>query len=182
MTEKEKSLEAVAKPHGAPAAPRQIPVKCEKDVRSPAKPEGFAITSLYEKLRAVYSKTTVEHILHPCNDGAVSVPDGYAETKSDCGETMKIWLKLDRDRIRQTGFWTNGCAATIACGSMATELAKDESVAEAMSVDAREIADALINLPEGNFHCAVLAAQALRAALINCLDISREPWKKYYRK
>jgi nitrogen fixation NifU-like protein len=61
---------------------------------------------------------------------------------------------------------------------MATELAKGRSVAEAMSIGARQIADALVDLPEGNFHCADLAAQALRAALKNCLEISREPWKK----
>jgi nitrogen fixation NifU-like protein len=138
--------------------------------------------SLPEKLRTIYSETTTEHILHARNDGAVPNPDGYATCQSGCGETMKIWLKLDHDRIRQTGFWTNGCAVTIACGSMATELAKGKSVMEAISIDAREIADALDDLPEGNFHCATLAAQALRAALKNCLEISREPWKKFYRK
>jgi len=169
MNEKEKSLEEIAKPLGAPASRRQISEKCGQTV-------------LFEKLRTIYSKTTVEHILHPCNEGTVSTPDGYAGCRSDCGETIKIWLKLNHDRIQQTGFWTNGCAATIACGSMATELAKGRSVTDAMSVDAREIADALIDLPEGNFHCAVLAAQTLRAALIDCLKISREPWKKFYRK
>ena len=137
---------------------------------------------LLEKLLSTYSKTTTEYILHPRNDGAVQDPDGYANSRSGCGETMKIWLKLNRDRIRQTGFWTDGCAATIACGSMASELARGRSVAEAMSIDAREIADALIDLPEGNFHCADLAAQTLRAALKDCLAISREPWKKFYRK
>jgi len=139
--------------------------------------------SLIEKLRAVYSETTTEHILCPLNDRAVPESDGYACFKSVCGETMKIWLKLDHDRvIRHTGFWTDGCAATIACGSMATELAKGRLVTEALSIDACAIADALNDLPEGNFHCAGLAEQALRAALINCLEISREPWKKLYRK
>jgi nitrogen fixation NifU-like protein len=137
---------------------------------------------LFEKLRTVYSETTTEHILHPCNEDAVHDPDGYACSRSGCGETMKIWLKLDHDRIRQTGFWTDGCAATIACGSIASELAKGRSVAEAMSIDAREIADALIDFPDGNFHCADLAAQTLRAALRDSLEISREPWKKFYRK
>ncbi|MCL2877561.1 MAG: iron-sulfur cluster assembly scaffold protein [Acidobacteria bacterium] len=138
---------------------------------------------LFEKLRAVYSETTTEHILHPRNDGIIPEPDGYAGCQSGCGETMKICLKLDgRGLIRQTGFWTDGCAATIACGSMATELAKGRSATEAMSIDAREIADALIDLPEGNFHCAGLAARTLRAALKDSLEISREPWKKLYRR
>ena len=138
--------------------------------------------SIFGKLRAVYSETTSEHILYPRNEGMIREADGYACCQSGCGETMKIWLKLDRGRICQTGFWTDGCAATIAGGSMATELAKGKSAPEAMSVGAREIADALIDLPEGNFHCAVLAAQALRAALMDCLEIGRDPWKKFYRK
>jgi len=137
---------------------------------------------LFERLRAVYSETTTEHILHPRNYGALPEPDGYAGCRSNCGETMKIWLKLDRSCICQTGFWTDGCAATIACGSMATELAKGRQVMEAMSIDARKITDSLVDLPEGNFHCAEFTAQALRAALKNCLEMSREPWKKLYSK
>ena len=137
---------------------------------------------LSEKLRAFYSETTTEHILRPRNNEIVPDADGYAGCRSNCGETMKIWLKFDNDRICQTGFWTDGCAATIACGSMATELAKGRLTTEALSVDARKIADALTDLPEGNFHCAVLASQTLRAALRDCLETSREPWKKPYRK
>jgi nitrogen fixation NifU-like protein len=137
---------------------------------------------LVEKLRAVYSETATDHIIYPRNNEPVSEPDGYAYSQSGCSETMKIWLKLDRDRISQTGFWTDGCAATIACGSIVTELAKGRSVTDAMSIDAREIADALVDLPEGNFHCAALAVQALRLALKDCLEMRREPWKKLYRK
>jgi len=137
---------------------------------------------LFTTLRMYYSATTVKHILRPCNDESIPEADGYADCRSGCGETMKIWLKLTDDRICQTGFWTDGCAATVACGSMATELAKGKSVTEALSIDADEIADALADLPEGNFHCAELTAQTLRAALKDCLVISREPWKKLYRK
>jgi nitrogen fixation NifU-like protein len=137
--------------------------------------------SLFEKLRTVYSETTAEHILYPRNNRPVPEPDGYAESQSVCNETMKIWLKLDRGRIYQTGFWTDGCAAAIACGSMASELAKDRPATDALSIGANEIADALVDFPEGNFHCAVLAAQTLREALKDCLETSREPWKKLYR-
>ena len=119
--------------------------------------------------------------MYPRNNRAIPAPDGYAGCQSGCDEIMKIWLKIDHGRICQTGFWTNGCAATIACGSMATELAKDRLVTDALSIGAREIADALDDLPEGNFHCAALAAQTLHAALKDCLETGREPWKKLYR-
>ena len=137
---------------------------------------------LREKIRAIYSETTADHVLHPRNEESLPNPDGYAVAQSGCGETMKIWLRLVNDHIFQTGFWTDGCAVTIACGSMATELVKGKLVMEAMKVDALAIAEALVDLPQGNFHCAELAAQALRTALKNCLEVSQDPWKKFYRK
>ncbi|MDR1728524.1 MAG: iron-sulfur cluster assembly scaffold protein [Acidobacteriota bacterium] len=138
--------------------------------------------SIRERLRAVYSETAVDHILHPRNEGALPHPDGFAAVRSGCGETVKVWLKLAQGRVAQAGFWTDGCAATVACGSMATELAQGRRVAEALSIDAQTLADALGDLPGGNIHCAELAAQALRAAVQDGLAVSREPWKKLYRK
>ena len=139
--------------------------------------------ALIKELRQFYSATTIKHILHPCNFETIHEPDGYADCQNYGGETIIIGLKLDRGGcIIQIGFWTDGCAATIACGSIATELAEGKSVKEAMSIEASDIADALVDLPEGNFHCAEFAARTLRAALKDCLEISREPWKKLYRK
>jgi nitrogen fixation NifU-like protein len=137
---------------------------------------------LLEQLRAVYSETTIEHILHPHNTESIPAPDGYAAFNTGDGEMIKIWLRVRNGIIENTAFWTNGCAATLACGSMCSDLARDKSVAQAMSITAQDIADALVDLPQGNFHCAELAVNALRAALRDCLAIQQEPWKKLYRK
>ncbi len=137
---------------------------------------------LKEKLRGIYSDTTVEHILHPHNNDRIPNPDGYAEFDFGGGETMKIWLRVRNEIIEDAGFWTNGCAATIACGSMSTDLAKGRSVTQALAITAQDIAEALVDLPGGNFHCAELAASALRIALRDCLSVQQQPWKKLYRK
>ena len=47
---------------------------------------------------------------------------------------------------------------------------------------AEDIAQALVDLPEGNLHCAELTAEALRMALKDCLSTQQQPWKKLYRK
>ncbi len=135
-----------------------------------------------KRLRAIYSETTVDHILNPRNTESLPDPDGYASCGSGCGERMTIWLKLRNDRIEKTGFWTNGCAATIACGSICTDLIKGRSVLQALAITAQDIADALVDLPEGNFHCAELAAGTAMAALTDCLSTQQQPWKKLYRK
>jgi nitrogen fixation protein NifU and related proteins len=137
---------------------------------------------LRERLRAVYSETTIEHILRPHNTESIAAPDGYAALKTGDSEMIKIWLRIQNDTVEETAFWTNGCAATIACGSMCTDLARAKSVAQALAVTAQDIADALIDLPPGNYHCAELAVNALRAALLDFRAVQREPWKKLYRK
>ena len=140
------------------------------------------IETLKNRLRGIYSETTVDHIVQPRNTRDIPSPDGLATFQSGCNEVMKIWLKVRDDIVVDSGFWTNGCAATIACGSMGTELVKGKSIAEALAVSAEDIARALVDLPEGNFHCAELAAGTLRIALTDCLSTQQQPWKKLYRK
>jgi nitrogen fixation NifU-like protein len=65
---------------------------------------------------------------------------------------------------------------------MCTDLVKGKAVTQALSITAQDIAEALVDLPEGNFHCAELAASALRIALKDLLSIQKQPWKKLYRK
>jgi len=137
---------------------------------------------LFGDLRKVYSETTVEHVMRPRNAGSLENSDGFGSHRSSCGENMDIWLKVRDNTVTDASFWTDGCAATIACGSMATELAKGKTVPQVRAITPRNVADALVNLPEGNFHCAELAADTLKTALRDYLALQREPWKKAYRR
>ena len=137
---------------------------------------------LKERLRGIYSETTIEHILQPRNTEIIPNPDGFAACCSGCGENMKIWLRAKNGRIPDAAFWTDGCAATIACGSMCTDLVKGKTPTEAQAITAQDIANALIDLPQGNLHCAQLAADALQLAVRDLLSVQQHPWKKLYRK
>jgi len=136
---------------------------------------------LFGELRDVYSDTTIEHILRPRNAGSLPNADAFASQHSACGESMEMWLKVRDNRIEEISFWTDGCAATIACGSMASEMARGKTIVQALAISPRQVADALDSLPEGNFHCAQLAADTVRAAARDYLALQREPWKKAYR-
>jgi nitrogen fixation NifU-like protein len=137
---------------------------------------------LFGEMRDIYSETTIDHVLRPRNAGSLSDADGYATVNTPDGESLEIWLRVRDGRVSEATFWTDGCAATIACGSMATELAAGKTIAQAASISARDIVGALDNLPAGNFHCAELAASALKAAVRDYLSVQREPWKKAYRR
>ena len=136
---------------------------------------------LKKRLRAIYSETTVDHILAPRNRHAIPHADGFAHYTGEDGESMKIWLRIRNHIVEHAGFQTDGCAATIACGSMATELIRSKTIDEALSITGHDIAAALVDLPPGNLHCAELAAGAVRKAVLDYLELRRQPWKRWYR-
>lgn len=137
---------------------------------------------IMETMRKIYSETVIDHAMNPRNAGKIPNPDGFGSTTSACGETMEIRFKTKDSKITDAAFWTNGCSTTVACGSMASELIKGEDVAQALATSQNDILEALGGLPEGNQHCALLAANAVKAAVLDYIAIRKEPWKKAYRK
>ena len=113
--------------------------------------------------------------------GDIPAPDGYAHVTGECGDTMEVFLTIQDRRIRQARFDTLGCGFTLACGSMAMEMAEGQTVFEAMRIDAREIAHTLGGLPSSHQHCAELAAETLKKAIQDYLFRGNESWKKLYR-
>ena len=137
---------------------------------------------IMEAMRKVYTETAIDHAMNPRNAGRIPNPDGFGSAISSCGETMEIRLKAKDGKITDVAFWTDGCSTTAACGSMATEIIKGEDISHALAINQNDLLKALGGLPEGNHHCALLAANAVKAAIQDYITIRKEPWKKAYRK
>lgn len=88
-----------------------------------------------------------------------------ALTLHNCGDVMKMYLKIENDIITDAKFKTFGCGAAIATSSMVTEMIKGKTIEEALLVSNRSVAEALGGLPPVKMHCSVLAEEALRSAL-----------------
>jgi nitrogen fixation protein NifU and related proteins len=121
-----------------------------------------------EAAGAAYSATVVDHALHPRNLGGMLEPDGQAAARSSCGDTMAIFVRLDGPRIKMASFLTDGCGATLACGSMLTTMVRGMTLDEAAAVEAADVIVALDGLPPENVHCAVLAVVTLKHAMARC--------------
>ena len=93
-----------------------------------------------------------------------------------------MWLKVKDDKVTQASFETDGCAATLACGSMATEMAIGKDVLDAQKIKQKDILEALEDLPDHNQELAKVASRAIKNAVSDYLIIKRDPWKKTYRK
>jgi len=135
-----------------------------------------------QEMRKIYSEAVVEHSMDPRNLGNLEDADGFARVTGPCGDTMSIWLKVKGDTIINASFTTDGCGTTIASGSMVTEMVKGKSISEAQNATQRDVLDALGGLPQESEHCALLAANTLKAAIRDYIVMKRELWKKAYGK
>ena len=134
------------------------------------------------EMRKVYSETVVDHAMNPRNLGSMENADGFARITGPCGDTMEIWLRVRSDSIVKASFMTDGCGTTIAAGSMVIELVKGKSAIQALKIGQHDVLSALGGLPQESQHCALLAANTLKAAIKDYLASKNEPWKRAYRR
>lgn len=152
------------------------------ETETPNLSSGTKDDELQKTLSQSLTEKVAQRLLNVANLGEIPNPDGYAFVRGDCGDCMEVFLAIQDRRIREARFDTLGCGFTIACGSIAMERAEGLSLSEAMRVSPQQISDDLGGLPASHFHCAELAAEALKKAVQDCLLHGNEPWKKLYRK
>ncbi len=116
----------------------------------------------------MYSEKVMDHFSDPRNVGEIANADAVGEVgNAKCGDVMKIFLKIEDDRVEDIKFKTFGCGAAIATSSMVTEMAKGKTLDEALEISNKAVAEALDGLPPAKMHCSNLAADALHAAIDN---------------
>ena len=114
----------------------------------------------------MYSKKVIQHFQNPRNMGKLKNPDSIGEAGNlQCGDVMKIYLKISAGKIKEISFETMGCVSAIATSSMITELAKGKTLAVAKKITYQNVVDELGELPPVKIHCAGMAVEALKKAI-----------------
>ena len=115
-----------------------------------------------------YSDEVVEHFNNPKNVGSFKKDEKDVGTgivgAPECGDVMKLQLKIDNGVIVDAKFKTFGCGSAIASSSLATEWVKGKTIDEALTIKNTEIVETL-HLPPVKIHCSVLAEDAIKAAI-----------------
>ena len=123
----------------------------------------------------MYSEQVMEHFKNPRNVGEIENPDGIGHVgNAVCGDVMELYIRVEDGIIVDAKFKTFGCGAAIATSSMVTELVKGKKVEEALKISNRAVAEALGGLPSIKMHCSVLAEEALKSAIDDYLNKSKE--------
>ena len=117
-------------------------------------------------MHSMYSEKVMEHCRNPRNVGVIEDADGRGKVGNPvCGDIMEMFIKVQDDRIVDIKFRTFGCGAAIATSSITTELVKGKTIAEALELTNRAVAESLGGLPPQKMHCSNLAADALHEAI-----------------
>ena len=113
-----------------------------------------------------YSEKVMEHFMNPRNVGEIEDPSGVGTVGNvQCGDIMRVFLKIEDGIIIDAKFKTFGCGAAVATSSMATEMVKGKTIQEALKITNKAVMEALDGLPPVKAHCSVLAEEALQSAL-----------------
>ena len=92
----------------------------------------------------------------------------------ECGDVMKLKIKVKDEKIGDAKFKTFGCGSAIASSSLSTEWLKGKTIEEAGMIKNTDIVQEL-NLPPVKIHCSVLAEDAITAALTDYRKKTDEP-------
>ena len=114
-----------------------------------------------------FSAKVLEEARHPRNVGAMLEPDGHAALNGACGDKMEVFLRVKGPHIERATFLTDGCGPTVACGSRLTAMVQGKTLDEAAAIRAADLVAALDGLPEEHVHCASLAVNTLRLAILS---------------
>ena len=126
------------------------------------KPEGHQEPLLF------YNETLIDHFTNPRNVGEMTddEADGFVLVGDpDCGDQMKLWIKVESGRIADIKFKSFGCPGAIATSSMATVLAQGKTIEEAQQLTDDDVIKALGGIPERKKHCSLMGIGALLAAI-----------------
>jgi nitrogen fixation NifU-like protein len=113
-----------------------------------------------------YTNKVIEHFKNPHNQGEMKDADVVGQAGNPvCGDVMKMYLKINKNVIKDIKFETLGCAAAIAVSSSLTDLVKGKTLGEALKINKNDIVKDLGGLPQPKIHCSMLGIEALHKAI-----------------
>jgi nitrogen fixation protein NifU and related proteins len=97
--------------------------------------------------------------------GRMNDPSAGAWVTGPCGDTMEFYLIIEDDVLRQVKYHTDGCAFTRLCGQTVAAYVQGKCLVDALSLNGKQVLDALPQLPPAHRHCAILAVSTFYKAV-----------------
>ncbi|MDA8016178.1 MAG: SUF system NifU family Fe-S cluster assembly protein [Thermoanaerobaculia bacterium] len=89
-------------------------------------------------LKQLYQEVILDHYRKPRNFGVLGAPRCEAAGHNPlCGDRVKVFLRVDGERVEDIAFEGAGCAISTASASLMTEAVKGKSVADVKTLFSR---------------------------------------------
>jgi len=99
--------------------------------------------------------------------GPIRDANGYAGKRGECGDLAEIWLRIDGGKIRRASFMTDGCGWSSHCCHTAVSMVEGWKTEAAAELTQAQVLAAAGKIPEDHRHCALLAAETVKLAVVN---------------
>lgn len=130
---------------------------------------------IFDEARQAMGEKGFDRWRKPRFAGKMENPDAHGCVRGTCGDTMEIFFKFENNRVKQGSYYTDGCASSGVSGSFAVELTLGKTVDELADITGEDVLNAIGRLPEGEKHCAFLAAETIQDAVTDYMNSSRKP-------
>lgn len=129
---------------------------------------------LRELLRqAGYSEKAINYYIKKRNVGVIEGAEAAESHVGLCGDSMRVYLKIEKGLIIDAKFQAVGCAGAFASGSALTEMVKGRTLEAAEKITEHEVTRDLGKLPGPKLHCVRLAVDALRKSIASYKEPQR---------
>jgi nitrogen fixation NifU-like protein len=115
--------------------------------------------------RSGYSDKAIDYYTRKLNVGVIEGAEAVDSYTGLCGDSMRVYLKVEEGEIKNAKFQAIGCAGAFASGSALTEMVKGKTLEEAEKITEYDVVRDLGELPGPKLHCARLAVDALRKSI-----------------
>ena len=125
-----------------------------------------ASSDLYKMLaESGYSDKAIQYYIEKPYMGDLSGADHTSEMIGTCGDTMKIYLQIDEDKITDVRYQVLGCPGAVSAAMATVDLVKGNSIHYARSINDGDVFKLLGDIPVKKHHCIQLAVKTLNKAL-----------------
>ena len=112
-----------------------------------------------------YSEKAVRYYMEQPYMGSLPNADQVSEMLGSCGDTMKIFLKIDDNKITDIRYQVLGCPGAISASMAAVDLVKGKSIEQARNLNDGDVFNQLVDIPVKKHHCIQLAVKTLHKAI-----------------
>lgn len=113
-----------------------------------------------------YSDKAIDYYIRKPHMGIIENADQVSEMTGTCGDSMKVYLKIEDGRIVDVKYQILGCPGSISAAMAAVDLVRGQTIEEALALNDGDVFKSLEDIPAKKHHCIQLAVKALQNGIL----------------